>query len=172
VPVKRFHLLIDAVAALKPRYPGLRVVIVGEGYERPMLESRIAALDAESWIELPGRIDDDELIDLYRRAWVLASASAREGWGMTITEAAACGTPAVVTDIAGHRDAIERDTTGILVERDTALTEALDRLVGDDALRREMSDAAAARAATFTWDATARRALEVLADEARRVRGR
>jgi len=172
VPVKRFHLLIDAVGALKVRHPRLRVVIVGEGYERPLLESRIASIGAESWIELPGRIDDNELIDLYRRAWVLASTSAREGWGMTITEAAACGTPAVVTDIAGHRDAIEREVTGILVERDTAVTEALDRLLSDDDLRNRMSDAAAQRAATFTWDATARRALEVLADEARRVRGR
>jgi glycosyltransferase involved in cell wall biosynthesis len=172
VPVKRFHLLIDAAVALKDRHPGLRVVIVGEGYERPELESRIAAHGAESWIELPGRIDDAELIDLYRRAWVLASTSAREGWGMTITEAAACGTPAVVTDIAGHRDALERDVTGILVDREQPITEALDRVLGDDALRARMSDAAATRAARFTWDATARRALEVLADEARRVRGR
>ena len=45
-------------------------------------------------------------VDLYRRAWVLASASAREGWGMTVTEAAACGTPAVVSDVAGHADAV------------------------------------------------------------------
>ena len=56
---------------------------------------------------LPGRLSDDALVDLYRRAWVLASASAAEGWGMTVTEAAACGTPAVVTDIAGHRDAVQ-----------------------------------------------------------------
>ena len=45
---------------------------------------------------------------------MLASASVAEGWGMTITEAAACGTPAVVTDIAGHRDAVVDGVTGVL----------------------------------------------------------
>ena len=108
VPVKRFHLLIDAVVELRERHPGLRAVIVGEGYERGPLTEQIDRLDASSYVELAGRVTDAQLIDLYRRAWVLASTSAREGWGMTITEAAACGTPAVVTDIAGHRDAVAR----------------------------------------------------------------
>ena len=67
-------------------------MIVGEGYRRDELEAQIHAARAGTWIGLPGRIDEDAKVDLYRRAWVLASASAREGWGMTITEAAACGT--------------------------------------------------------------------------------
>ena len=168
VPVKRFDRLIDALASLKPRHPRLRAVIVGEGYERPSLESLIALRGAEEWIELPGRVDDADLVALYRRAWVVASASAREGWGMTLTEAAACGTPAVVTDIAGHRDAVEDGVTGILAGDPDHLVEGLDRLVGDEVLRRKMSHAAAERASRFTWDATARRVLEVLADEAGR----
>jgi glycosyltransferase involved in cell wall biosynthesis len=172
VPVKRFDQLIDTLATLKPRHPRLRAVIVGEGYERAALESKIASHGAEEWIELPGRVDDAELVSLYRRAWVVASASAREGWGMTLTEAAACGTPAVVTDIAGHRDAIEHDVTGILARDPAALAAGIERIVSDDALRERMSSAAAERASRFTWDATARRVLEVLADEARRVRAR
>jgi glycosyltransferase involved in cell wall biosynthesis len=172
VPVKRFHLLVDALVTLKERHPRLRAVIVGEGYERPELEARIASHNAETWIELPGRIGDAELIDLYRRAWVLASTSAREGWGMSITEAAACGTPAVVTDIAGHRDALEPGVTGFLGATHDDVAANLNMLLGDDALRQTMSDAAAARAARFTWDATARGVLEVLAGEMPRVRPR
>ena len=57
-----------------------------------------------------------ELLDLYRQAWVVASASAHEGWGMTLTEAAACGTPAVATRIAGHDDAVLHERTGLLVD--------------------------------------------------------
>ena len=170
VPVKRFHLLIEALVRLKPQHPRLRAVIVGEGYERPDLEAQIAAHGAETWIELPGRIDDAALIDLYRRAWVLASTSAREGWGMTITEAAACGTPAVATDIAGHRDAVEDGVTGFLASTNEDVTARLHELLESDDLRLRMSEAAATRAARFTWDATARGVLEVLADEARRFR--
>jgi glycosyltransferase involved in cell wall biosynthesis len=91
---------------------------------------------------------------------------------MTLTEAAACGTPAAVTDIAGHRDAVEDGVTGILARDQQGLVAAIERLVTDDALRRSMSEEAATRAARFTWDATARHVLEVLADEAGRVRSR
>ncbi len=64
----------------------------------------------------PGHVSDEELLDLYRSAWVVASASAREGWGMTITEAGACGTPAVATRIAGHTDAVVHEHSGLLVD--------------------------------------------------------
>ena len=55
-------------------------MVVGEGYRREELEAQIDAARAERWISLPGRVDEDVKVDLYRRAWVLASASAREGW--------------------------------------------------------------------------------------------
>ena len=101
-------------ADVRQRVPGTQLVIVGEGAERERLEDRVAELDAAEWVRLPGRLGDAELVELYRRAWVLASASVAEGWGMTITEAAACGTPSVVTDIAGHRDAVVDHETGEL----------------------------------------------------------
>jgi glycosyltransferase involved in cell wall biosynthesis len=170
VPVKRFHLLIDALAAIKARHPGLRAVIVGEGYERDALEAQTAELDAGEWISLPGRVGDAELLSLYRRAWLLASASAHEGWGMTITEAGACGTPAVATRIAGHSDAVVDGTTGLLVDDATSLAEALDRLLGDDARRARMARATQEHSAAFTWGATACGTLEVLAAEALRRR--
>jgi glycosyltransferase involved in cell wall biosynthesis len=172
VPVKKFDRLIHVLARLRRRNPTLRAIIVGEGYERPMLESLIAKLGAEEWIELPGRVSDDELINLYRQAWVVASTSAREGWGMTLTEAAACGTPAVVTDIAGHRDAVENEVTGFLVTNDDDFFDAIDQIICDPDLRSRMSKAASSRSERFRWDTTARRVLEVLAVEAQRHRAR
>ena len=167
VPVKRFDLLIDVLVALKASHPALEAVIVGEGYKRDELEAQRYAARAEDWIHLPGRSDDDEVLDLYRRAWVLASASAREGWGMTITEAAACGTPAVATRIAGHVDAVDDGTSGIVVDRDEFVG-ALDRVLRDEELRTRLSRGAADHAARFTWEATALGTLEVLAADALR----
>jgi glycosyltransferase involved in cell wall biosynthesis len=171
VPVKRFDLLVATLVALKADHPALEAVIVGEGYEREELEAQVREARAETWISLPGRIDEDHKVDLYRRAWVLASASAREGWGMTITEAAACGTPAVATDIAGHADAVVDGETGLLCRNADELRGALDRVLRDGDLRASMSAAALRNAERFTWEATARGTLEVLADAAIARRG-
>jgi glycosyltransferase involved in cell wall biosynthesis len=168
VPVKRFDLLIDQLAVVRRSVPGLRAEIVGEGYERPHLEARIRAAGAEEWIELAGRRSDDELLDAYRRAWVLVSTSQREGWGMTITEAAACETPAVVTRIAGHRDAVVDGVTGVLVDTPDRFAEALTNVLGDEEYRRRLARAARQQAAGLTWEATAAGTLEALVGEAER----
>jgi glycosyltransferase involved in cell wall biosynthesis len=165
VPVKRFDRLIRSLVALHELRPTLRATIIGEGYARPELEALRAELGADDWLSLPGRLQDDEVIDWYRRAWVVASASQREGWGMTLTEAAACGTPSVATAIAGHTDAVLHGESGLLVERPEDLTGALARVLDDDALRGRLSRGALARARWFTWGATARRSLEALAQE-------
>jgi glycosyltransferase involved in cell wall biosynthesis len=171
VPVKRFGVLIDALLDMKARHPALRAVIIGDGYEREMLEAKIREQSASSWIALPGRVDDATLIEAYRRAWVVASASAHEGWGMTITEAAACGTPSVATRIAGHEDAVADGVSGLLADDGAGVAVALERVISDDGLRARLSNGALDHAAKFTWGATACGTLEVLANETIRRRG-
>ncbi len=166
VPVKRFDALLRALAKVKADQPGLRAVIIGEGYERAALEALRDELGASEWVSMPGRVDDAALVSWYRQAWVVASSSQREGWGMTLTEAAACGTPAVATAIAGHTDAVIDGESGLLVDDVGELAAALGRILGDEVLRSRLSKGALTRARWFTWDATARRALEALAEEA------
>ena len=166
VPVKRFHLLIEALVAMKDDHPRLEAVIAGEGYERPSLEALIRRSGAESWISLPGFVSEEELIDLYRRAWLVASTSLREGWGMTVTEAGACGTPSVASKISGHEDAVIDGRTGILVSSADDLVRGLDAVLRDEVLRKRLGLAALEHASQFTWDTTARGALAALGDEA------
>jgi glycosyltransferase involved in cell wall biosynthesis len=170
VPVKRFDLLVRSLAELRQRLPDLQAVIIGEGYARAELEALRAELGAESWLALPGRVEDDELVAWYRQAWVVASTSLREGWGMTLTEAAACGTPAVATAIAGHTDAVLHGESGLLVERTDEMAGALERVLRDEVLRNRLSRGALARARWFTWGSAARRSLEALAEETGRRR--
>jgi glycosyltransferase involved in cell wall biosynthesis len=168
-PVKRFHLLVDALVEAKRRVPALEAVIAGEGYERPELERRIADAGAGGWLSLPGRLPHKDIVDLYRRAWLVAASSVREGWGMTLTEAAACGTPAVATRISGHADAVIDGKSGLLVDA-PELGGAIARVLEDEALRRELAEGALAHARGLTWEATARGTLQALADDARRRR--
>ena len=167
VPVKRFDVLFRALAEAKASVPDLQAVIIGEGFERATLEALRAQLGAENWVRLLGRVSDDELVSWYRKAWVVASASQREGWGMTLTEAAACGTPAVASAIAGHTDAVLHGESGLLVDCHKPdgvgdLAGALTRVLTDDELLGRLSKGALRRSGSFTWDATARRALEAL----------
>jgi glycosyltransferase involved in cell wall biosynthesis len=166
VPVKRLELLIDAVARARRSVPNLRFLVVGEGYERPRLEDKIKAVGGTSWIDLAGHVSDEDLADAYRRAWVLASTSLREGWNMTITEAGACGTPAVVSDIAGHRDALTDGVSGLLVDPGDAFGDALVQVLTNTELRESLARGAVARSRNLTWQATAATVLGALVEEA------
>jgi glycosyltransferase involved in cell wall biosynthesis len=167
VPVKRYDLLIKVMAEVHARFPAVELVIVGEGYEKPALDELIASMGVGSWVKFAGKLADEALVDLYRRAWLLVSASAREGWGMTITEAAACGTPAVVTRILGHLDAVDDEHSGLLADDPRQMVEQLELALSDDEFRQRLAKGALAHAARFSWAATARGTLEVLADDAR-----
>ncbi len=167
MPVKRFDRLIRAVVAARRSAPDLELLLVGSGAERESLEALTAELDATHFVRFAGRVDDDELVDIYRSAWVVASASVREGWGMTLTEAAACGTPALGTRIAGHIDAIDEGRSGLLADDDAELARLLARICTDAPLRRRLSDGALAHAARYDWANTATKIMEALADEAR-----
>ena len=144
-PVKRQDELIEAAVIARQRVPDLRLVIVGEGPLRPALEARIAAHGAREWITMAGRLSHAELVAEYQRAWLVSSASLAEGWGLALTEAAACGTPAVATDVSGHRSSVIDGVTGVLVPLDAPRRHD-GRCALDDARRDRLASAALARA--------------------------
>src|SRR5262249_35372418 len=119
------------------------------------VRTRIAALGLGDRVELRGFVDDDEKVRLLCTAHVLATASEKEGWGLTVLEAAACGTPAVASDAPGLRDAIRDGETGLLVRSGDvgALAAALRRVLEDAELRETLGRAAVAWAARFEWEA-------------------
>jgi glycosyltransferase involved in cell wall biosynthesis len=171
-PVKRYDRLVRAAHLARQQIPNLRLHIVGDGFERPVIEATIDELGAADWVSLRGYLTDAELVDLYRQAWIVASASAREGWGMTITEAAACGTPAVATRIAGHADAIVDGVSGVLADDEAGLAEGMVDVLGDARRLEELSKGALARAGALTWGQTATQVMRVLAEEVSLRRGR
>ena len=90
---------------------------------------------------------------------------------MTLTEAAACGTPAVATAIAGHADAVLDGESGLLVRGHGRPGGGHRPGVGGPGAPQPPVEGRAGRARWFTWDATARRALEALAEEATQTPG-
>jgi glycosyltransferase involved in cell wall biosynthesis len=82
---------------------------------------------------------------------------------MTLTEAAACGTPAVATRIPGHEDAIIDDESGFLVSTVPELIDAIGSILANPMLRRRLSQGALRRVEGMTWERAAFLALEALA---------
>jgi glycosyltransferase involved in cell wall biosynthesis len=173
-PVKRYDALLRSADVARRRLARpLRLEIVGEGFERPLIESVIDELDAGGWVTLRGWVSEAEKIDLYRRAWIIASASAREGWGLTLTEAAACGTPAVASRVGGHEDAVSDGVSGVLAAADPLeLGTAMARVLGDEQLRARLSRGAIERAAQLDWTAAATELMRVVATEVSQRRTR
>ena len=165
-PVKRQDELIEAAVIARQRLPDLRLVIVGEGPLRPALEARIAAHGAGGWITMTGRLSQADLVAEYQRAWLVSSASLAEGWGLALTEAAACGTAAVATDVSGHRSSVVDGVTGVLVPLER-LAETMADVLLDHARRDKLASAALARAQTLTWDASAQGILAALLGQVR-----
>jgi glycosyltransferase involved in cell wall biosynthesis len=166
-PVKRFHLALEAAHAARRTVPDLRLRLVGDGPLAGELHRWVADHGAADWVEFAGYVERSRLVDEYRRAWVVLSASLAEGWGLALTEAAACGTPAVATDIRGHRSSVVDGETGLLAPPGR-LGETLAGVLGDAARRRRLGEAALRRARTLTWERTATGVLAVLHGEVRR----
>jgi len=88
-----------------------------------------------------------------RSAWVAALRSEKEGWGLTVMEANACGTPVVASDSDGLRDSVRHGSTGLLVPHGNvaALAEALRAVLTDRDLRDRLSGGGVEWARGFTW---------------------
>ncbi|MFJ8361787.1 glycosyltransferase family 4 protein [Streptomyces sp. NPDC093984] len=162
VKSKRIDLVIRAMYQVVERHPSARLYVVGDGPERARLERlSVSCFGRSATVTFLGRVEQAELIRRYRSAWLLVSASSAEGWGLAISEAAACGTPSVVTDIPGHRDAVMHDVTGLLVGPGQ-LAAVIERLLLDHHLRRRLGTQAAHHVARLRWETTAWRTAELL----------
>lgn len=139
---KAQHYLVEAVALLRAQYPRLRLVLVGEGGLRPLLERRIRELDLSTHVLLLGERDD--IADLLNIFDVYAMSSLWEGVGRALTEAMYWKLPVVATPVNGVIELILHEETGLLVPpRDPrALAAAISRLVSDPQLALQLGTSA------------------------------
>ena len=143
-PVKGISFLIGAVSQLREKIPHLRLVIAGDGPERPKLETQVRASGLEKAVTFSGWIDD---VASQLSNWDLyVQPSLAEGLGISVLEAMAAGIPIVASDVGGLKEVIDDGATGFLVPpRDIgALAERIDQLASDASLRAGMGDAARA----------------------------
>lgn len=160
---KRLNHLLKAFKHVKKKISKAKLVIAGKGdnYKNLIQLSKKLGLDS---IEFRGAVSEEEKINLLKDAWVFVTPSIKEGWGITVIEANACGTPAIAYNVPGLRDSIKNGYNGLLVENGNikALSNAIINLIEDIDLRRELSRNAKEWAKQFNWDKSAERFEKVL----------
>lgn len=158
--------LLRAAQLLKERGVQLTTVILGDGDDKPRLEALAAKLELADSVRFTGFIPEEEKVRWYRRAAVLAENSVKEGWGLIVMEANACGTPVVVADSPGLRDSSKDGVNGLVYEYGdiTGLADRLQRLLTDAALRDQLGRQAIDWARQWSWEAAADKMEQVIHD--------
>lgn len=152
---KRVDHLVEAFYKVQNEIPDLKLIIAGKG-DYTLLNS-FDKIKNDPNIQLVGEVSEDDKVKILQKAWVFVNPSVEEGWGITVIEANACGTPAIGYDVPGLRDSIKHGYNGLLV-RDgdvDSLAETLKTIISNNDLRVKLSKNAIQWALKFSWDKSA-----------------
>ena len=163
---KNVDIMLRACALLVEQFPDLEILVIGRGAARDSLEALAIELGIQERTRFTGFIDDRERDELISQTRVCVCPSEKEGWGLTIIESNALGTPVVATDADGLRDSVRDGETGFLVaSRDVdGFRSRIGELLGNDALAIQMSERALAWSKNFDWDSAADAMAETIED--------
>jgi glycosyltransferase involved in cell wall biosynthesis len=120
VAMKQPEHAVEAFCLLARRFPSARLWMIGDGPLRNRLRER-----APENVSFLGRVGRDELHERLARAHVLVATSVREGWGLNVSEAAACGTPSIAYAVPGLVDSVQASGGAVVEPRPQALADAL-----------------------------------------------
>jgi len=161
--------LLEASRIVFDKLPEARLIVAGSGDHLDSLKKKAASLGIADRADFIGHVGETEKVEMLQRVHVVSNPSSKEGWGVTVIESNACGTPVVASDVPGLRDAVVDGETGFLVPHGDvgALARKMLELLEDANLRRAMSDRAVEWSEKFSWDESARaivREIEALLD--------
>ena len=174
-PLKGADVAVEALRCLQPSDARLLIVGGASGREGDHEVERIRELithhGLDDRVEMVSPRPHYELSTFYRAADVCLVPSRSESFGLVALEAAACGTPVVVSDVGGLRTLVDDGVTGFrVVGREPChYAEATRRIIGDPVLAKELSANAARMAARYTWAGTAERLRRTYDDLSTRV---
>jgi len=158
---KRIEMLIEAAEILHRGGCRVRLTIVGGGQLEQGLREGVSDRDLRGVVRFVGRVDPDDMPQVYRDSDVFVSASVQEGMSNAMLEAMASGLPIVSSRCEGVDELVTDNR--LVVEPATAegLAEAIRELAGDPQRRKRMSVAARSRAAQFSWSDVAEKYIEM-----------
>jgi glycosyltransferase involved in cell wall biosynthesis len=170
VPHKQIDHVLRMLPHLAQRHPDIALRIVGSGWWADTLTDLTAELGLGDRVTFLGHVSDGTKFEELSGAWLHLLPSLKEGWGLSIVEAARAGTPSVAYRSAGGvNESILDGVTGVLATDLDDFAEQVDALLADPALRRELGEKAQVRAEQLTWEASAERIRIALFEDDRQL---
>jgi glycosyltransferase involved in cell wall biosynthesis/cellulose synthase/poly-beta-1,6-N-acetylglucosamine synthase-like glycosyltransferase/O-antigen/teichoic acid export membrane protein len=156
-PYKNIDVAITAFAEVVRKYPNAKLTIAGSGESRQSLQKLAETLQISYAVKFVGHVSEEEKMSLLAKSWAALQPSSYEGWGITVIEANACGTPVIASNVSGLKDSILHNRTGILVKNQDvqAFSQAMLRLIEDYQSRMILSRQASRWAKMFSWEDSA-----------------
>ena len=151
-PQKNQEMMIRAFAKIADEFPDWQLVIYGEGPRRQSLQLIIDNLQLTDRVQLPGRTE--KVIDELQKSKIFCLSSDYEGMSNSMIEAICVGLPAVSTKVSGTDELIQDSVNGLLVDigDEQGMTDALEKLIQDEELMKQMGEASRKKASLFSID--------------------
>jgi glycosyltransferase involved in cell wall biosynthesis len=149
---KDYSCMIEAMAQVAARLPGYRLLIIGDGPERQKLEREIERFQLADKVRLLGNLGQSEIVEHLNESKLFIMSSVSEGLPKALLEAAACGTPAVVTTACNAEDFIDRIGIAVDPGDSRVLAAAIHELLADPARWQRLSTNSVAVAQRYRWD--------------------
>jgi glycosyltransferase involved in cell wall biosynthesis len=162
---KGVQFALEALAVARRSRDDITLTVAGSGDDRPRLEQLARRLGVTDAVRFLGFVTEDEKLHLLRTCWANLFPSPKEGWGITVIEAAGCGTPSIASDSPGLRDSVRAGVTGHLVPHGdvAALAAQLLAYADSPALVARLGAEARAWAGQLSWESAATATEEHLA---------
>lgn len=132
--------VLNAFAIVQKQYAGARLTVAGSGPEKSALKTLAETLNLQSSVVFTGRLDPEQIADLYRQADLLLNASTVDNSPNSLIEALASGVPVVSSNVGGIPDLVVDGESALLVppQQPEQLADAVLQVLGDDALRNNL----------------------------------
>lgn len=165
--IYNIHCVIRSFNIIKQKYPDSRLGIAGEGSERQELEDLVNDLGLAECVEFYGRVEHDQIQELYDEYDIFVNGSNIDNLPGTILEAFACGLPVVSTNAGGIPYMVEDSVTGLLVETNDheALAKNIDNLLNNPALVQKLTENARKECHKYSWENVKKNLLPFLQEQ-------
>ena len=153
-PYKQIDVAIRAFAQVLVTTPKARLTIAGFGESLDDLKKLARQLKIDKSVTFLTKVSDEEKVKLFATSWLAIQPSLIEGWGITVIEANACGTPVIASKVAGLRDSVLDGETGLLIQAGDVdgFAKAINHLFADKKKRTRFSQNAKQWAEKFRWE--------------------